>query len=641
MLNRKGVTKMKRSIIIFLIISGTAFVNTFSEAGRGSSIVYTSPSNCEHDIKWSQPPEEIQEGIINGWDEISEYNNPPLPVVADDWRCVDNRPIKDIHWWGSFKGWTEPNHVPPAQMPQAFHIGIWTDVPAPNDLNAFSHPGQLIWEKTSNCFVWSFAGYDADPRSNELVPIINTFTTVMESDTTTWDTYFISSPFVMYDENAGLYKMWYAATSEQIYVPPYWQMRWAIAYAESYDGIVWFNKQKVHDTGSVSWYQTDDPWVIKEDGTYRMWHRDHYEWVGGDWSSYVARMTSTDGINWPAFMSDDDQKVLSAQGQSTPQGDGYNIIHACVIHEGSGYVMWYSVFDHPETGVWGPVKIWRTTSTDGIAWSNRQLSLPYVPNTWEGDVWHASVVKEDDGAYTLFYSAAPHDVTWQSPFVIGVAKSADGISWTDRRQLLRPSDLGNNIGDISEPFHFKDVDGKRYLYFTYDDKVDGKSKFGRIQIGAAIPNDACFKFDQLLSENEWFHQDANEPNGTIYWLSIAAIYDPCVPEPNYLWGWKTRPHYYKDDAVRIQTLAGGQWPPRVGSVWGSGVPIRFPEYPDPCGVSWDMAFVLTTDRQYVPLKWRWANDVGRMDFVEDGKIDFKDFAILAQCWLDEAVPWPE
>lgn len=114
-------------------------------------------------IKWSQPPVEIDDGLILGWDEYSNYHYPPM--VADDWLCEDKRPITDIHWWGSFIGWRQP-HLPP-QMPKAFHLAIWTDVPAdPADPAAgFSHPGLLIWENFCDSYVWNFAGYDKDPRN--------------------------------------------------------------------------------------------------------------------------------------------------------------------------------------------------------------------------------------------------------------------------------------------------------------------------------------------------------------------------------------------------------------------------------------------------------------------------------------------
>ena len=317
----------------------------------------------------------------------------------------------------------------------------------------------------------------------ELVPIVDTFTTVMESNTITWDTAGIFSPIVFYDTDADLYKMWYTAHSGPQYWPPYWVVRWVIAYAESDDGIIWGNKTVCHDTGGPSYYYTGEPWVLKENGTYRMWHMDRYEWIAGDWSSYIAHMSSSDGVSWPGFMSAGDVKVLSALGQSNPQGEGNSAWDSCVIYEpGVGYVMWYSVFDHPQTGVYGPCKIWRATSSDGVTWSNRQLSLPYVSGTWEGNIDHLSVVREDDGTYTMFYGAGEVQ-TWLGD-TIGIAKSLDGVSWTNRTQLLKPSDLGTSITSISTPFHFQDLDGKRYLYFSYYDQGDEKYKFGRIQIGA-------------------------------------------------------------------------------------------------------------------------------------------------------------
>lgn len=113
--------------------------------------------------KWSQPPVEIGPGLqpplFYGWDERSSYQW--RPIMADDWLCTDNRPVTDIHWWGSFIGWDQPY---PPQLPKAFHIGIWRDVPAnPPDV-PFSHPGELVWENMCETYQWNFAGYDKDPR---------------------------------------------------------------------------------------------------------------------------------------------------------------------------------------------------------------------------------------------------------------------------------------------------------------------------------------------------------------------------------------------------------------------------------------------------------------------------------------------
>jgi hypothetical protein len=135
--------------------------------------------------------------------------------------------------------------------------------------------------------------------------------------------------------------------------------------------------------------------------------------------------------------------------------------------------------------------------------------------------------------------------------------------------------------------------------------------------------DSCFQFNQLLSQDEWFYQDGNEPNGTVYWLSIAAIY-PAGETPLYPFGVKTREHFYNDDAVRFGMMQGNEWPPVIGSVWAGGMPIKYPE--DPCGVSWDMAFELSTNE---------PPDFGTQsaDLNQDGWVDFFDFAIFADQWL--------
>ena len=118
-------------------------------------------------VKYSQPPVERDEGLIYGWDVVSLYNPETWigPVVADDWLCTDRRPVTDLHWWGSFKGWS--GRRLPSTLPRAFHIGIWKDVPASADGSIPSHPGVLVWQHVCDKWVWNFAGYDLDPRCQD------------------------------------------------------------------------------------------------------------------------------------------------------------------------------------------------------------------------------------------------------------------------------------------------------------------------------------------------------------------------------------------------------------------------------------------------------------------------------------------
>ena len=56
--------------------------------------------------------------------------------------------------------------------------------------------------------------------------------------------------------------------------------------------------------------------------------------------------------------------------------------------------------------------------------------------------------------------------------------------------------------------------------------------------------------------------------------------------PEFIWGWKTRPHHWNDDAVTIFSPTA----PVRDDEYRDGEPIY-----DNAGASWDMAFVLTTD----------------------------------------------
>jgi hypothetical protein len=87
----------------------------------------------------------------------------------------------------------------------------------------------------------------------------------------------------------------------------------------------------------------------------------------------------------------------------------------------------------------------------------------------------------------------------------------------------------------------------------------------------APPTDATFQYNVYLPRTDWFYQPGDN---TILWLSIQAIL-PNTP-PAYEWGWKTRPHFFQDDAV-YATATGG-WQPIYG----------------PDGLSWDMAFEIST-----------------------------------------------
>ena len=100
------------------------------------------------------------------------------------------------------------------------------------------------------------------------------------------------------------------------------------------------------------------------------------------------------------------------------------------------------------------------------------------------------------------------------------------------------------------------------------------------EFGIPVPVDDAYQYNQRLDECEWFHQQGTPDDPQVYWVSIQAFYDQ--PDPANIWGWKTRPHWWNDDAAR-----GFDDPFFPGDIF-------WEEIIGPAGNSWDMAFELTT-----------------------------------------------
>ena len=96
-------------------------------------------------------------------------------------------------------------------------------------------------------------------------------------DSGDWDDYHVGAPFVM-KESDGIYKMWYSGNDNP---------NWRIGYAYSSNGIDWtkYGTTSVLNLGAdTTWddYGHYKPYVIREDGTYKMWFsgNDSSNWKG-------------------------------------------------------------------------------------------------------------------------------------------------------------------------------------------------------------------------------------------------------------------------------------------------------------------------------------------------------------------------
>ena len=111
---------------------------------------------------------------------------------------------------------------------------------------------------------------------------------------TLYEPYSCASPFVMYDR--GMYRMWYASNDKWIVDEEIPKHYYNIKYAESNDGIVWQRNCHVAiDYNGTDEYAFGKPWVIKENGIYKMWYS-----YRGDYYK-IGYAESKDGLDWTRY----------------------------------------------------------------------------------------------------------------------------------------------------------------------------------------------------------------------------------------------------------------------------------------------------------------------------------------------------
>jgi len=194
-----------------------------------------------------------------------------------------------------------------------------------------------------------------------------------------------------------------------------WRPKRGIGYAESVDGLTWEVRDEL-----VLAPDADDPaeqigvtrpFVLVEDQQLTMWYSAHSEKF-----VVISRATSPDGVHWQR------QGTVLSPG---PPWEKSAVMCPSVLRDGEGvYHMWYSGGERYE-----PDAIGYATSTDGISWTrvrDEPVLRPGAQGSWEADrVAGAHVIRDGQWLYAIYIGFA----NGFEDSSIGIARSADGISW--------------------------------------------------------------------------------------------------------------------------------------------------------------------------------------------------------------------
>jgi predicted GH43/DUF377 family glycosyl hydrolase len=229
---------------------------------------------------------------------------------------------------------------------------------------------------------------------------------------------------VLYNADSSRYEMWFTAGAQISY--PY-----TIGFAKSVDGITW----EVYSTNPVltptpgSWdaYMVLAPYVLRENGQYKMWY------TGCATSAILDRIgyaTSPDGINWTKPLSN---PVLEP---GTEPWESAAVTYPCIMLYSNGYKMWYGGYS-ANLSVTG---LGYATSPDGITWvkhSGNPVLQQGASGQWDHVVFGPRVLFIDNNYY-MYYTG--ETVAYQSD-KIGLATSPDGLVWTKypSNPVLKPT----------------------------------------------------------------------------------------------------------------------------------------------------------------------------------------------------------
>jgi hypothetical protein len=149
------------------------------------------------------------------------------------------------------------------------------------------------------------------------------------------------------------------------------------------------------DRIAVDPYLNASPWILVEDGRWRMWYVSGTGWKMVDSRPrhyyHIKRAESADGLDW-----------VRTGAVAIDYGDGeFAFGRPCVLRDSETrrYRMWFSVRGDA-------YRLGYAESIDGIVWErdDERANLPLSPSGWDSEMITYPVVFADNGRLQMLYN---------------------------------------------------------------------------------------------------------------------------------------------------------------------------------------------------------------------------------------------
>jgi hypothetical protein len=196
-------------------------------------------------------------------------------------------------------------------------------------------------------------------------------------------------------ERGGWEHLYYIGWSLGVTVPFYTFIGCAIR--EAGDGpFSRVSEAPILGRGPLDPFFTTAPWVLVEDGIWRMWYASGTGWddfVGGRrplHRYHIVYAESEDGLTWRR-----DGRVCIDYAD----GDEFALTRPCVVRDGDVYRMWYSRRGRT-------YRIGYAESPDGLEWTRRddEVGIDVSPEGWDSEMIEYPCVFDHDGRRFLVYN---------------------------------------------------------------------------------------------------------------------------------------------------------------------------------------------------------------------------------------------